>query len=294
VTPAATSVATPGSIAAALAGVRGFVLDADGVILSRGEALPGARDALRRLAERRIPFRIVTNFSSLHRESLAARYGGGVPADRFITAASAAATYTATAYPGRLLFVLSSPDAIREFDGQVVLGPADAATADAAPPGEVAAVVIGDGGDDLSFANLDVAFRLIRRGAELLAMHRNPWWLTPKGETLDAGAIVAGLEFATGRPAHVLGKPSPDVFRQAVAGLASDLGVVRLPAHDVAMVGDDPDADVAAAKSVGLRGILVLTGKTTAAEAEAALRRGARRRPDAVAASLAEVVAAID
>jgi ribonucleotide monophosphatase NagD (HAD superfamily) len=171
--------------------------------------------------------------------------------------------------------------------------------ADAAPPGTVAAVVIGDAGDELSFRNLDVAFRLIRGGADLLAMHRNPWWLTPKGETLDAGAMVVGLEFATGRRARILGKPSPLVFRQAAAGLAHDLGG-RVPRRDLAMVGDDPVADVAAAQRVGLRGFLVLSGKTSAAEAErlagAVRSRAARpvRRPDGIAASLADVVAALD
>ena len=64
--------------------------------------------------------------------------------------------------------------------------------AEALPAGTVSAVVIGDAGDDLSYRNLDVAFRLVRGGAELLAMHRNPWWLTDKGETLDAGGFVAG------------------------------------------------------------------------------------------------------
>jgi len=59
------------------------------------------------------------------------------------------------------------------------------------------------------------------------------------------------------------------------------------------MVGDDPRADVAAAQRVGLRGILVLSGKTSAAEA-AALGATARRGPDAVAATLADVVAALD
>ena len=60
----------------------------------------------------------------------------------------------------------------------------------------------------------------------------------------------------------VLGKPSPVVFRQAVAGLAADLAE-RLPRSAFAMVGDDLRADVAAAKRVGLRGILVLSGKTS-------------------------------
>jgi len=276
----------------ALAGVRGLVLDADGVIVFKGELLPGAQKALARLVVLGIPFRIVTNFSSAHRNTLSARFAGGaVPGAQFITAASAAATYTATNHPGGNIYVLSSPDALREFDGQKLLS---ADEADAAAPGEVAAAVIGDGGDDLNYRNLDVAFRAIRRGAEFVAMHRNPWWLTPRGETLDAGAFVAGLEMATGRTAVVCGKPSRVVFRQALAGLAADLSVKRLPARDVAMVGDDPIADIEGARRVGMRGILVLTGKVGTDAADVAMSRPAGSRPTAIADSLLDVVAALD
>jgi HAD superfamily hydrolase (TIGR01450 family) len=276
----------------ALAGVRGLVLDADGVIVFKGELLPGAADALARLTRIGIPFRIVTNFSAAHRATLSARFGdGAVPGNRFITATSAAASYTATHHPGGRLFVISAPDALREFDGQALVS---ADEADAAAPGELAAVVIGDGGDELSYRNLNVAFRAIRRGAEFVAMHRNPWWLTPRGETLDAGAFVAGLEEATGQAPVVCGKPSPVVFKQALVGLAEDLGLRRLPAGDVAMVGDDPVADIAGARRVGLRGILVLTGKVGASEAAAAMSGPARTRPTAIAQSLPDIVAALD
>jgi HAD superfamily hydrolase (TIGR01450 family) len=276
----------------AVRGVRGFVLDADGVLVLQGEPLPGAVDAVRSLEGRGIPFRVVTNFSQLHRSTLAswfAKHGLVVDPERIITGTSATAAYVAATYPGRPAFVLAAQDARREFDDQALL---DADAAEAAPEGSVAAVVIGDAGDDLSYRNLDVAFRLVRGGAELLAMHRNPWWLTARGATLDAGAFVVGLEFATGRPARTLGKPSPVVFRQAVDGLNTDLGQ-RLPRRLFAMVGDDPRADVTAAQRVGLRGILVLSGKTSAAEAEA-LPFPSRRGPDAIAATLAEVVAALD
>jgi HAD superfamily hydrolase (TIGR01458 family) len=276
----------------ALRGVRGFVLDADGVLVLQGAALPGSMEAVRSLTARGIPFRVVTNFSQLHRETLADWFGrGGLPIDpeRIITGTSATAAHTAARHAGRPLFVLAAADARREFEGQRLL---TADEADAAPPGTVAAVVIGDAGDDLSYRNMDVAFRLVRRGAELLSMHRNPWWLTPKGETLDAGAFVAALEFATGQRAVILGKPSPAVFRQAAAGLVADLGE-RLPRSSFAMVGDDLRADVAAAQRVGMKGILVLSGKTDAADVERA-GRTAGRGPDAVAATLADVVAALD
>ncbi len=274
---------------AALHGVRALILDADGVLVLKGQSLPGAEAALQQLTERRIPYRIVTNFSTAHRDVLAARFSSGglvVDPDQIITAASAAAGYTAAAYPDRPLFVLATPDAMREFDGQRVLAPAEADAEDAG----VAAVVIGDAGDELSFAELDIAFRVARRGAELLGMHHNAWWLTARGVTLDSGALVAGLEYALGRRARILGKPSPVVFRQAAAGLAADLGLRRLPPAAIAMVGDDLRSDLAPARRLGMRTILTLTGKIRPSDLEAAIER-ARFEPDGVAGSVAEIVA---
>ena len=205
---------------------------------------------------------------------------GGLPVgpDRIITGTSATAAYTAEHHPGRPLFVLAAADALREFDGQQLLPPDEA---DAAPPGTVAAVVIGDAGDDLSYRNLDLAFRLIRCRRRVPGMHRNPWWLTPRGETLDSGAFVVGLEFATGRPAprrsasprRSCSARRPPVSRRTSAS--------ALPGDDIAMVGDDPVADVRAAQRVGLRGFLVLTGKTTEAEAARLMERRGGRQPPA-------------
>jgi phospholysine phosphohistidine inorganic pyrophosphate phosphatase len=271
------------------AGVRAFVLDADGVLLYRGAPIPGSTEALQTLRARGIPYRVVTNFSLTHRTTLAAQFSKatGLPAEPelIITAASAAADYTRRHHPGGRLLVLASPDAAREWDGQQLVSP-EAADTGSDP---VDAVVIGDAGDALSFSNLDIAFRQLRAGAAFIAMHRNPWWVTPKGPTLDSGALVMGLEAALGRKAVVCGKPSPVVFREALGQLRGDTvaaGGERLLASQVGMVGDDPRADVAAAKRVGLLGFLVLTGKVDAAAAAAA-----RPRPDAIAASLAELVA---
>jgi HAD superfamily hydrolase (TIGR01450 family) len=281
------------SLAAALDGVRAFVLDADGVLMHRGEPIPGSVGAMQTLRRRGIPYRVVTNYSTTHRTTLAERFSAatGLPPEpeRIITAASAAAAYTARRHPGAALFVLASADALREWDGQHVLAP-DEADRDGT---RVEAVVIGDAGDALSFRNLDIAFRHLRAGAEFVAMHRNPWWITRRGPMLDAGSLVVGLEFALGRKAIVCGKPSAVVFREAVAELRRDVaeaGGRSLRLGQIVMVGDDPRADVAAARRVGLRGVLVLSGKLDEATALAAT---ATVRVDAVAANLAEVVAAL-
>lgn len=291
-----------GDLRRALAAVRAFVLDADGVLIYRGEPIPGAPEALGRLADDGIPYRVVTNYSSAHRSSLARMFGPGfgahIQADQIITAASAAAAFTAKHHRAEDLLVLAAPDALREWAGQRLVEP-EAVDAAEARGRRVGAVVIGDAGDALSYRNLDVAYRQLRAGAAFVAMHRNPWWITPRGPTLDAGAIVAGLEFALGRRAVVCGKPSPVVFRQAVAELRVELRGARVPtasrpatsgrlvAAAVAMVGDDPKADVAGAQRAGLRGILVLSGKVTAPPSA-----GAGARPDGVAKSFAEVVEA--
>ncbi len=278
---------------AALAGVRALVLDADGVVYTRGAALPGAADALAELDARGTPYRIATNISSMHRASLAAsfaRMGLVVSPDRIVTALSATADHVRRAHPGEPVFVITRPDGLREFDGQPLLRPGDVDREGA----HAAAVVLGDGGPDLSYENLDRAFRLVRRGAELIAVHRNPWWYTATGETLDTGAFVAALEYATGTRALLVGKPAPLMFRSAVASLAAEVaasGALRLARGEVAMVGDHASQDIAGARRAGLLGILVLSGRTPAREVPGL--RG-RSVPAAVAATLGDVVAALD
>jgi HAD superfamily hydrolase (TIGR01458 family) len=273
--------------------VGAFVLDADGVLVMRGAALPGAPEAIARLDEHGIPYRIATNISALHRETLAARFGRmglPIPPERIVTALSATAEDTRRTYPGRPVFVITRPDGLREFGDHPLLAHEDADADDA----RAAAVIFGDGDEDLSYANLDRAFRLVRRGAELVAMHRNGWWYTTRGETIDTGAFVAAVEYATGVRARLAGKPGPLMFRIAVRGLAAEIAVAgasRLRRDEVAMVGDHPAQDIGGARRAGLRGILVLSGRTDAREVPAL--RGAEV-PDAVAETLADVVAALD
>ncbi len=71
---------------------------------------------------------------------------------------------------------------------------------------------------------------------------------------LDAGPFVAALEYAAGAEALVLGKPSPDFF-------ASAREEFSCPLDRVTMIGDDARSDVGAALAVGMRGILMQTGK---------------------------------
>jgi HAD superfamily hydrolase (TIGR01458 family) len=282
----------PADLRAALRGVRAFLLDLDGVIVLAGKGIPGASEAIAGLERRGMAYRIVTNTSAVSRATLSRwseRLGATIPPERFESALSASAAWTARQFPGQPLYVLASDDAKQEYVGQRLLTHEEAAAKGAM----AAAVVIGDSPEEATFDNLNRAFRLVLGGAVLVGMHRNPWWLTPEGPTLDSGAFVTGLEFATERPATIVGKPSAAFFSQAVRDLRREVGA-GLHRSEIAMVGDDVRTDVRAAQRAGLRGIFVQSGKHGLDDIEIAARERGGRRPDAVAASLAEVVAALD
>jgi HAD superfamily hydrolase (TIGR01458 family) len=284
--------ATATDLRATLRGLRALLLDLDGVIVLAGAPIAGAPQAIAELDRRGLPYRIVTNTSAVSRQTLSAwsaKLGAPIPAGRFESALSASAAWTARRFPDQPLYVLASEDARQEFAGQRLLTHAEAGKRGAT----AAAVVIGDSPEEATFDNLNRAFRLILGGAVLVGMHRNPWWLTPDGPTLDSGAFVAGLEFSTSRAATVIGKPSPAFFSQAVRDLRREAGR-DLARGDIAMVGDDVRTDVRAAQRAGLRGIFVLSGKHGRDDIEIAARERGGRRPDALATSLAEVVAALD
>ena len=170
----------------------------------------------------------------------------------------------------------------------------EAAGRRARPSSSVDAVVIGDASDAMTFRDLDRAFGLIRLGAAFIAMHRNRWWLTARGTTLDAGALVVGLEFSTERRATLTGKPSPTFFAAGVRALGQEVESPRLGRHEVLMVGDDLWNDVLGAQRAGLRGAFVRSGK----HGDAELADGARRtrgggRPDVVADDLRAIVGSL-
>jgi HAD superfamily hydrolase (TIGR01458 family) len=273
---------------AALRGVRALLLDLDGVILVAGKPVPGSPEAVSTLERQGVPYRIVTNTSGLSRTTMArwaASIGAPVPAERFQSALSASAAWAKRRFPGAPLYVLASDDAKTEFDGQRLLSHDEAGKRGAT----AAAVIVGDSPEEATFDNLNRAFRLVKGGARLVGMHRNPWWLTPDGPTIDSGAYVAGLEFATETRATTIGKPSPTFFSMAVADLRRQAGR-DLARDEIAMVGDDVRTDIRAAQRSGLRGIFVLSGKHGAADVEAAATERGGRRPDAIADDLAAVV----
>ena len=229
---------------ATLEGVEGLLLDLSGVIYVQDEAVPGAAEALERLRSRGIPIRLVTNTTMRPARSIMERLDRlGIEADpaELITPAILAKRRCEEAgYESVSLVVLD--ELLEDLEGLQEEGDS------------VDAVIVGDLGEAWDYDVLNRAFRRLMDGAELIALQKNRYWETSDGLSLDAGPFVTSLEYATGREAEVMGKPSPAFFELA-------LGELGVSADSAAMVGDDVEADVGGAMDAGLAGILVRTGK---------------------------------
>ncbi len=221
--------------------VKGLLVDLDGTLYVGDEPLAGTREALRRLKASGMLVRYVTNTTRRPRSAVHAQLeslGFEVAEDEIFTPARAAALLVGD----HSCFPLVA-EALREDLPGVRL-------TDEEPD----YVLVGDLGEGFDYGRLNKAFRLLMGGAELLALQKNRYWLAESGLSLDAGPFVAALEYASGKTATVVGKPRESFFRLALRELGLEPG-------ETAMVGDDPESDVAGARAAGLLGFQVKTGK---------------------------------
>ncbi|GCE49346.1 HAD superfamily hydrolase (TIGR01458 family) [Thermosporothrix hazakensis] len=250
--------------------IRGVLLDIDGVLHVGMQPVAGATEALTWLAGNGYRVAFVTNTTTMKRSTLAERLqaiGLPVEEDAIVTAPVATASYIRATYPDKRCWVISKGDTTDDFAG-IPLTEEDA---------EV--VVIGGAEELLSYETMNKAFRLLMKGAPLLAMHKNLYWRTTEGLQLDSGPFVYALEQATGKQAVVLGKPDRAFFEQALHSLGVE-------ASEALMLGDDVVNDVAGAQKAGIRGVLVCTGKYSAGTA-----LPEHIQPDAILPSIADLPA---
>jgi HAD superfamily hydrolase (TIGR01458 family) len=246
-----------------------ILLDIDGVLHVSGEAIPGAPEAIAALQRAGHSLRYVSNNSTRPRAGLAEELRGmGFEIDDADLQTTPAAA--ARELAGKRVLALTMAAVVPDFDGMELVGY------------DAEAVLVGGCDETLepnqvfSYMNLARAFSEIQAGAAFYCLHKNRWWQTTRGPLLDAGAFVAGLEYATGVEATVLGKPSPSYFAAALDALDAEPELTWL-------VTDDAEVDIPGASLFGIRTALVRTGKFRPESLESA-----SVSPDIVVSSLAQ------
>jgi 4-nitrophenyl phosphatase len=273
-----------------------LLVDLDGVVYRGADPVPGVAAVLADRAVRGDDVVYVTNNSMHYRTDYQTRLsamGAPVSPDSVVSSARATAVYLQEHDPGiRRVLVLGGSGLERELRdvGYDVVGSGTAATRVSqegidgfAAAGQPDAVVVGLD-TTLTYLRLAVAADCVRAGAHFIATNRDPVYPTEHGLRPGAGSLVAAVEAASGTVPISIGKPAPYLLEAA----AHVVG--REPAEAI-MIGDGIGTDLAAARAVGARCVLMLTGVSTRAEVAAL---PADQQPTAVASDAAELAAALE
>ncbi len=259
-----------------LRAIRAVLCDMDGVLWHGDRPLPGLQAFFEHLRRESIPFTLVTNNASKtphqYVEKLA-RFGIEVAEAEVLNSALAAASYLRERAPaGTKVYPVGGEgvhEALREA-GFTLVGE-EASHADY--------VVVG-WDPALTWRKMARATLLIRKGAIFVGTNPDRTFPAEEGQVPGNGAQLAMLEAATDCKPIVVGKPSPELYRQALARMG------RRP-QETLVIGDRLDTDILGGVRLGALTAMVLSG----VHGEAELRRSLVS-PDFVFRDLAALVEA--
>ena len=232
---------------------KNFLIDMDGVLISGGTVIPGARKFVERLNASQAKYLVLTNNPIYTPKDLShnlKKMGMDIPPELIFTSAMATAQFLQKQRPNGTAYVIGEAGLtsamheagyiITEHDPDyVVLGETSA----------------------FSLENLTKGIRLIIDGARFVATNPDPSGPTEAGIVPACGALAAMIEKATGVSPFFVGKPNPLMVRTA-------LNYLGVHSEETFIVGDRMDTDIIGGVQNSMDSILVLTGVTKPEEIE--------------------------
>ncbi len=247
--------------------------DLDGVVYLGEHAIPGATDALKRLADFGVGLAYVTNNASRSPTAVAAHLRDlGAPAEdhQVVSSAQAGAALLAEKFPPGSKVLVTGSDALAREVELVGMTPVRSAH-------EGAVVVIQGFDPSVSWKDLAEASYAIADGAAWVATNTDMTLPQPGGTAPGNGTLVAAVQTATGKEPLVAGKPEAVLFHTAADRIGSTHPLV---------VGDRLDTDILGGNNAGMATAVVLTGVDTFTTILAARTA---ERPRFLLATLAEL-----
>src|SRR3954452_3063556 len=254
---------------------RGFLVDLDGVVYHGDRVIPEAPGFFRYLRARGIPFLLTTNNSTLGPPEYVAKLARmdiQVAESEVLGSADATAAYLKQQAPdGGRAYVIGESGLKEAIEGAgFTLAESDAQF-----------VVVGLD-RQLTYQKLTTAVRLVRGGVAFVGPNPDTTLPTDDGIIPGAGSFQAAITAASGVKPLIIGKPEPTMLL---------IGCQRIGASPAgtAIIGARLATAIVGGYRAGLRALLVLTGVSTQAEAEAA-----EVQPDAIFEDLPALQAAIE
>ena len=270
---------TPSTLRApsSYAPIKAIIFDLDGTLVRGARALPGAVSAVEKLLADGLCIAYCTQDSLRPPAKVADKLAGlGFPAvaDDVICSGWAAARRLADLYGEGPIYAICGDELRQTFlDYGCKL-------VDERNYGDARAVFVGRD-PDFSAARISYACRAIWNGAHFYGVGHDRVLPLEGRDSPGAGGVVKAIEYATRKPARILGKPSRALAEAAMARLGSR-------PEETIVVGDNLGADIRLGALAGCRTALVLTGATTREQAH---RAKGTLRPDVVLETVGDLVA---
>ena len=186
--------------------VRGLLLDLEGVLYQGEKAIPGVVDAIEVLAASGLAIHYLTNTTTRPRQAIAdwlVGMGFDLTAEHIFTPGIAAGRLLRERQLRRI-HLAAAPELVEDLpDVELVDDHADA-------------IVLGDLDRGFTCDRMNALFQSMRRGALLVALHKNRYCRRGEHIGLDLGPFVAALEYATDTRAEIVGKPNRLFFDLAL------------------------------------------------------------------------------
>ncbi len=263
-----------------------LLLDGDGVLWRGGELLPGIESLLEALKQRGIGYSFLSNNSSARRETLAKRFKRlSLPfrSEDIFNTNYASGWYLRRNHKEDSILVIGHEELVEELRSVGV----NAFTPEETLPesvgraprlsiksffseklGVTPSVILMGIDTGISYAKLALACVLVQDGVHFIATNRDYSFPAESGHFLPGnGALVEVVEKVCGVTAVCLGKPEPFLVQL----IEEERGIAR---DEMLVVGDRLDTDIALARRLGLRSVLMLTGATSDADVSLAISKG--------------------
>lgn len=254
-----------------LSKIKAFLIDLAGVIHVDEKLIEGAKETLEFLKKKQYKYLFISNTTQKRRISISRRLKKldiQINKEEIFTPPIAAINKLKKEGKNKC-YLLSTGDIHEDFEENGII----------LTNKKVDYVIVGDAAHNFSFIKMNEAFRLLLEGADLIALEKDKYYLSSDGYMLSAGPFVAALEYATGKKSLIVGKPSKYFFQLGLNKLGKDLKL-----EEIAMIGDDINSDIGGAQQIGIKGILVKTGKFRKVSLE-----NSKIKPDMILDSIADL-----
>lgn len=228
-----------------------IIFDLNGTLYEGGVAIEGANDTIKHLRKEGYNLSFITNTDGRSIEDVyksVIKKGLEVERDEIYTPITAVKVFIEE-NKDKKFYPLVHNDALVDFS--------DLKIDDNNPD----YIIIGDFCDKVSYDEINKVFRMIKAGAEIIALSKTLWYIDVDGYSINTGSFVKMFEIACNKEGILMGKPSQEYFRLALKRTNSN-------PQNTLVVGDDLTTDIVGAKEINAIGVLVKTGVFNSQELE--------------------------